>query len=74
MAYTIDGTYAGVCDCRLLCPCPVDGLPTGPGDQCHGVLVFDVREGSLDDSIWNKPPQSTATLHTKDSSPPLNAP
>jgi hypothetical protein len=50
MAYTIKGTYAAVCNCRLLCPCPVDGLPTGEGDQCHGVLVFDVREGSLDDT------------------------
>jgi hypothetical protein len=50
MAYTIKGTYAGICDCRLLCPCPVDGLPTGEGDQCHGVLVFDVREGNLDNT------------------------
>jgi hypothetical protein len=31
-----------------LSSCPVDGLPTGEGDQCHGVLVFDVREGNLD--------------------------
>jgi hypothetical protein len=50
MAYTIKGTYAAVCDCRMLCPCPVDGLPTGEGDQCHGVLVFDIREGNLDDT------------------------
>jgi hypothetical protein len=48
MAYTIKGTYAGVCNCRLLCPCPMDGLPTGPGDECQGVLIFDVREGNLD--------------------------
>src|SRR6266542_763697 len=47
MAYTIKGTYAAVCDCSLLCPCPVDGPPTGEGDQCHGLLVFDVREGNL---------------------------
>jgi hypothetical protein len=48
MPYTIKGSYGAVCDCRLLCPCPIDGLPTGEGDQCHGVLVFDVREGDLD--------------------------
>jgi hypothetical protein len=47
MAYTIKGTYAAVCDCSLLCPCPVDGPPTGEGDQCHGLLVFDIREGNL---------------------------
>jgi hypothetical protein len=50
MAYTIKGTYAAVCDCNLLCPCPVDGPPTGEGGQCYGVLVFDVREGNLDDT------------------------
>jgi hypothetical protein len=50
MAYTIRGTYAGVCNCRLVCPCPVDGVPTGENDQCKGVLVFDVREGNLDDT------------------------
>jgi hypothetical protein len=48
MAYTIKGTYAAVCNCKLLCPCPVDGTPTGDGDQCHGVAVFQVREGGLD--------------------------
>jgi hypothetical protein len=48
MAYTIKGTYAAICDCRLLCPCPVDGVPTGKGDECHGCLIFDLREGNLD--------------------------
>jgi hypothetical protein len=48
MAYTIKGTYVAVCNCHLLCPCPVDGPPTGDNGECHGVLVFDVREGNLD--------------------------
>lgn len=48
MSYTIKGTYGAVCDCRLLCACPIDGPPTGEGDQCHGVLIFDVQEGGLD--------------------------
>jgi hypothetical protein len=50
MAYTIKGTYGAVCDCRLVCPCPVDGTPTGEGDTCHGVAVFQIREGNLDDT------------------------
>jgi hypothetical protein len=49
MAYTLKGTYAGICNCKLVCPCNVDGTPTGKGDQCHGLIVYDVREGNLDD-------------------------
>ena len=48
MAYRIAGTYAASCNCRLVCPCPVDGKPTGPGDECKGAGVFHVAEGSLD--------------------------
>ena len=40
MAYTLSGTYAGVCNCAGLCPCPVDGAPTAPGGECTGVLIF----------------------------------
>jgi hypothetical protein len=50
MAYTIKGTYELACNCKLLCPCNVDGVPTGEGDQCHGVSVYTVREGHLDDT------------------------
>src|SRR5688500_9126524 len=49
MAYTLKGTYAGTCNCRGLCPCPVDGPPTSEGGECYGTLVFDIREGNLDD-------------------------
>jgi hypothetical protein len=49
MAYSISGTYVASCDCRLVCPCPVDGTPTGPNDQCHGAAVFRIDRGSLDD-------------------------
>jgi hypothetical protein len=48
MAYTISGTYIANCNCQLLCPCPVDGPPTGPGGQCHGVGVWDIKEGDFD--------------------------
>ncbi|MFN2542966.1 MAG: DUF1326 domain-containing protein [Actinomycetota bacterium] len=49
MGYTIAGSYVAACNCRLLCPCPVDGTPTGPGDQCHGTGAFRIDRGNLDD-------------------------
>jgi hypothetical protein len=50
MAYRIAGKYTAICDCRLICPCPVDGTPTGPNDQCMGVAVFQISNGNLDDT------------------------
>src|ERR687888_29618 len=50
MAYTLRGTYTGICNCKLVCPCNVDGPPTGKGDQCHGLIVYEVRQGNLDDT------------------------
>jgi hypothetical protein len=50
MAYRIAGTYTAACNCRAICPCPVDGIPTGPGDACQGSLIFRIDEGNLDDS------------------------
>jgi hypothetical protein len=29
MAYLLKGTYAGICNCKLVCPRNVDGTPTG---------------------------------------------
>jgi hypothetical protein len=48
MGYQLKGTYLGQCDCKQVCPCAVDGPPTGEGDQCHGLLVVNIKEGSLD--------------------------
>ena len=48
MAYRIAGTYVAVCDCAGICPCPVDGPPTGDNGECLGSLVFDIKEGDLD--------------------------
>ncbi|MGH7425220.1 MAG: DUF1326 domain-containing protein, partial [Candidatus Methylomirabilales bacterium] len=42
------GTYVATCGCRLLCPCSVDGPPTGPGGVCRGAAVFHIHEGNLD--------------------------
>jgi hypothetical protein len=48
MAWKISGTYVATCSCQLVCPCPVDGPPTGPDGQCRGALVFSIAEGDLD--------------------------
>ena len=49
MAYRMKGTYIINCNCRGICPCPIDAIPTGPGDECRGVVVFRIDEGNLDD-------------------------
>jgi hypothetical protein len=48
MAYRIAGTYVAVCNCAVVCPCPVDGPPTTDNGECLGTLVFDIKEGDLD--------------------------
>src|SRR5438093_3420369 len=48
MGYRIAGTYITNCNCRLVCPCPFDGTPTGPDDECKGVVVFHLSAGNLD--------------------------
>lgn len=48
MTWRIKGRYVATCSCRLICPCPVDGIPTGSGDTCDGVACFAVTEGDLD--------------------------
>jgi hypothetical protein len=50
MAYKLKGTYVAHCDCQQVCPCAVDGPPTGKDGKCHGLLVFGIKEGSLDDT------------------------
>jgi hypothetical protein len=50
MAWRMSGTYIASCSCQLLCPCPTDGPPTGPDGQCHGLGVFHIAEGNLDDT------------------------
>jgi hypothetical protein len=48
VAYRIAGRYVAVCNCSLICPCPVDGPPTAEGGVCLGFAIFDVNEGNLD--------------------------
>jgi hypothetical protein len=49
MAWRIAGSYAASCSCNLICPCPVDGTPTGPDDECKGFIVFSIQNGNLDE-------------------------
>lgn len=50
MAWEMSGTYVANCSCQLVCPCPVDGPPTGPNGECRGVAVFHISSGRLDDT------------------------
>lgn len=49
VAYRLAGNYVAHCDCKQLCPCNVDGEPTGRDGHCHGLLVHEVTDGNLDD-------------------------
>jgi hypothetical protein len=50
MSWEISGKYVANCNCQLICPCPVDGTPTGPNGECRGVAVFNIASGKLDDT------------------------
>jgi hypothetical protein len=50
MAWRIAGTYVAACNCRGVCPCPSDEMPTSDDGECRGVLVFDIRDGNDDDT------------------------
>ena len=45
MGYTIKGRYVASCNCNMICPCPVDGVPSGPNNSCTGTAVFGVSSG-----------------------------
>lgn len=46
--WEMSGTYLANCNCQLICPCSVDGVPTGPNNECTGTVVFHVANGNLD--------------------------
>lgn len=47
MGFKISGEYITTCDCKQICPCSVDGQPTGKSNQCHGVSVFHIESGNV---------------------------
>jgi hypothetical protein len=50
MSWEMTGKYLVNCNCQLICPCPVDGPPTGPNGECRNVTVFQIASGNLDDT------------------------
>jgi hypothetical protein len=50
VSWEMSGTYVGNCTCQLICPCPVDGTPTGADGECRGLNVFHIAKGNLDDT------------------------
>jgi hypothetical protein len=48
MAYRVSGSYIAHCDCTQVCPCAFDEPPTAPDGTCHGLIVFNVKDGNLD--------------------------
>ena len=48
MAWSLRGTYIGNCSCSLICPCAVDGPPTGPDGTCRGMAVWHIDQGDKD--------------------------
>ena len=48
MAFRIKGDWLASCSCQVLCPCPVDGPPTGKDGHCRGAGVFHIAEGDAD--------------------------
>lgn len=50
MSWEISGSYVANCNCQLVCPCSMDGRPTGPNNECMGAAVFHVASGNLDNT------------------------
>ena len=50
MSWEMSGKYVGNCNCSLICPCPVDGQPTGPNRECRALYAFHISDGKLDDT------------------------
>lgn len=48
MGFRISGEYAMTCECQQICPCSIDGTPTGRNNTCTGAGVFHVAKGNFD--------------------------
>ena len=46
MAYTLEGRFLEVCDCRTLCPCWVGEDPDN--GTCKGTLAWHIDKGAID--------------------------
>src|ERR687896_678852 len=45
MSYRLNGTYITNCNCRGICPCPMDITPTGENDECIGLVLWHIVDG-----------------------------
>lgn len=50
MSWEMSGKYLVNCNCQMICPCSVDGPPTGPNGECRTSVVFHIASGQLDDT------------------------
>ncbi len=50
MSWNLRGNYVETCSCELMCPCNLSFDHGATYDYCRVTLVFDVREGAVDDT------------------------
>jgi hypothetical protein len=50
MAWSLKGSYAETCSCELMCPCNLSFDHGATYDFCRVTLVFDIREGAVEDT------------------------
>jgi hypothetical protein len=46
----LKGSYAETCSCELMCPCNLSFDHGATYDFCRATLVFNIREGAVDDT------------------------
>ena len=49
-ALGLKGSYAETCSCELMCPCNLSFDHGATYDFCRATLVFNIREGAVDDT------------------------
>jgi hypothetical protein len=49
MAWSLKGSYAETYSCELMCACNLSFDHGATYDFCRVTLVFDIREGEIDD-------------------------
>ena len=50
MAWNLKGSYTETCSCDLICPCNATFDHGATYDYCRVTLVFNIREGHVDDT------------------------
>jgi hypothetical protein len=50
MSWYVKGSYVETCSCELMCPCNLSMDHGATYDFCRVTLVFDIQEGSVDDT------------------------